>query len=162
MSNRFTLALILCATSLLVTSLLGCDHERVVSAGEREKARDKEIVSFAMVNGAAIVPRISSGVTLDWQRALETQRTYAFFGTVVDIFKKDDSYFLKVADMDHDVRWVIQCSESEADKVRTQQNVAADDLIAVRVAEVHPVDGEDSITEITGTLQKFEPSKTPL
>jgi len=57
---------------------------------------------------------------------------------------------------------MIQCSEAEADEVRSQRDKALEDLILAEVTEIRPVISEDSITEITGTLRKFQLSTGPL
>jgi len=57
---------------------------------------------------------------------------------------------------------MIQCSEAEADEVRSQRDKAPEDLILAEVTEIRPVIREDSITEITGTLRKFQLSTGPL
>lgn len=165
MKRFFKITLVSVTSPLLIVLIaaLGCSPNRELSSEERKAAREAEVTSFARANRATVVPQISSGVTLDWQRALGgPHRTYAFIGVVADIFKRDEKYFLKVADMDHDLRWIVQCSETEADEIHKQQNAAPDDLIAVEVLSVSPVDSEDSITEVTGTLRKFQLSTTPL
>jgi hypothetical protein len=105
----------------------------------------------------------NSGVTLDWQKALRgPQKVFAFRGSVDDIFERNDKYFLKVSDIDHKLLWMIQCSEAEADEVRSQRDKALEDLIVAEVTEIRPVISEDSITEVSGTLRKFQLSAGPL
>jgi hypothetical protein len=88
---------------------------------------------------------------------------FAFHGSVEDIFERDNKYFLKVSDIDHKLLWMIQCSEAEADEVRSQRDKALeDDLIVAEVTEIRPVISEDSITEVAGTLRKFQLSTGPL
>jgi hypothetical protein len=57
---------------------------------------------------------------------------------------------------------MIQCSEAKADEVRSQRDKALEDLIVAEVTEIRPVISEDSITEVTGTLRKFQLSEGPL
>ncbi len=149
---------------LLLVSVLACSHKHEVSADERQHARDNEVASFANANGASVVPDIkNSGVTLDWQKALRGPRkVYAFRGSVDDIFERDDKYFLKVSDIDHKLLWMIQCSEAEADEVRSQRDKAEEDLIVAEVTEIRPTVCEDSIAEVIGTLRKFQLSAGPL
>ena len=87
---------------------------------------------------------------------------FAFHGSVEDIFERDNKYFLKVSDIDHKLLWMIQCSEAEADEVRSQRDKALEDLIVAEVAEIRPMISEDSVTEVTGTLRKFQLSTGPL
>jgi len=149
---------------LLLVAVLACSHRHELSADERQHARDNEVASFANANGASVVPDIKdAGVTLDWQKALRgPHKMFAFRGSVDDIFERDDKYFLKVSDIDHKLLWMIQCSEAEADEVRSQRDKALEDLIIAEVTEIRPMISEDSITEVTGTLRKFQPSLGPL
>ena len=149
---------------LLLVAVLACSHTHELSADERQHARDNEVASFAKTNGASVVPDIKdSGVTLDWQKALRgPQKLFAFRGSVDDIFERDNKYFLKVSDIDHKLLWMIQCSEAEADEVRSQRDKALEDLIVAEVAEIRPMISEDSVTEVTGTLRKFQLSTGPL
>jgi len=149
---------------LLLVTVLACSHTHELSADERQHARDNEVASFAKTNGASVVPDIKdSGVTLDWQKALRgPQKLFAFRGSVDDIFERDNKYFLKVSDIDHKLLWMIQCSEAEADEVRSQRDKALEDLIVAEVAEIRPMISEDSVTEVTGTLRKFQLSTGPL
>lgn len=150
--------------ALLLVAVVACSHTHELSPDERQRARDNEVASFAKTNGAIVVPDIKdSGVTLDWQKALRgPQKMFAFRGSVDDIFERDNKYFLKVSDIDHKLLWMIQCSEAEADEVRSQRDRALEDLIVAEVAEIRPMVSEDSITEVTGTLRKFQPSAGPL
>jgi hypothetical protein len=149
---------------LLLVAVLACSHRHELSADERQHARDNEVASFANANGASVVPDIKdAGVTLDWQKALRgPQKAFAFRGSVDDIFEQDDKYFLKVSDIDHKLLWMIQCSEAEGDEVRSQRDKALEDLIVAEVTEIRPVVSEDSITEVIGTLRKFQLSEAPL
>jgi hypothetical protein len=149
---------------LLLVAVLACSRTHEPSADDRQHARDNEVVSFAQANGASVVPDIKdSGVTLDWQRALRgPQRAYAFRGSLDDIFEKEGKYFLKVGDIDNKLLWMIRCSEAEAHEVRSQRDKALEALLVVEVAEVRPMVSEDSITEVIGTLRKFQLSAAPL
>jgi hypothetical protein len=80
---------------------------------------------------------------------------------VDDIFEKGGKYFLNVSDMDDKLLWIIQCSEAEAEDVRSQHNKIFESLLLVEVGEIRPVTTADSSTEVTGTLRKFQPSKAP-
>ena len=152
------------AIVLSLTMALACSHKHDLSSDERQHARDNEVASFANANGASSVPDIKdSGVTLDWQRALRgPQKAFAFRGSVDDIFEKDGKYFLKVSDIDHKLLWMIQCSEAEADEVRSQHDKGLEDLVIAEVTEIHPMISEDSIRQVTGTLRKLQPSTAPL
>lgn len=149
---------------LQLIAVLACSHSHELSPGDRQHARDDEIASFAKANDASVVPDIKdSGVTLDWQKALRgSRKTFAFRGSVDDIFERDGKFFLKVSDIDHKLLWMIQSSEAEADEVRSQRDKALEDLIVAEVTEIRPVISEDSITEVTGILRKFQPSTAPL
>ncbi len=57
---------------------------------------------------------------------------------------------------------MIQCSEAEADEVRSQRDKSLEDLIVAEVTEIRPVISEDSMTEVAGTLRKFQLSAAPL
>lgn len=150
--------------ALLLAIVVGCSHKHELSPDEREHGRDDEVASFAKANGASAVPDIKdSGVTLDWQKALRgPNRLYAFRGSVDDVYERDEKYFLKISDVDHKLLWLIQCSETEADEVRSQRNKALEDLIVAEVTEIRPMISEDSITEVAGTLRKFQVSAAPL
>ena len=87
---------------------------------------------------------------------------FAFRGSVDDIFERDQKYFLKVSDIDHKLLWMIQCSEAQANDVRSQRDKALEDLFVAEVTEIRPVISEDSITEVTGRLRKFQLSAVPL
>ncbi|MGA9392703.1 MAG: hypothetical protein WBV69_19905 [Candidatus Sulfotelmatobacter sp.] len=153
------------ATALLmVGAVLACSHRHELSADERQHARDNEVASFANANGASVVPDIKdAGVTLDWQKALRgSANVFAFRGSVDDIFERDQKYFLKVSDIDHKLLWMIQCSEAQANDVRSQRDKALEDLFVAEVTEIRPVISEDSITEVTGRLRKFQLSAVPL
>lgn len=150
---------------LLLVGLLACTRTHELSAAERRHARDIEVASFATFNDASVVPdsKTSAAVTLDWQRALRgPHRAFAARGSVDDIFEKDGKYFLKVSDIDNNLLWMIQCSETEADDVRRQRDRTLEDLIVVEVSEIRPTSGEDSTMEVIGTLRKFQPSMAPL
>ena len=89
---------------LLVLSPLlgvGCSGKHEQTEAERQQVRDGEVASFANASHAAVVPKIKdSGVTLDWQEALRgTSTTFAFRGSVDDIYEKDGKYFLNVSDI---------------------------------------------------------------
>jgi hypothetical protein len=94
-------ALVLLVVALL--SGLACSGKHEPSQAERQQARDTEVQSFAIANSAALVPDIKgSAVTLDWQKALRgPNKTFAFRGSVDDIFEKDGKYFLNVSDIDN-------------------------------------------------------------
>ena len=151
-------------TVLLLIAMLACSRTHELSANERQHARDAEVASFANTNGANVVPDIKdSGVTLDWQKALRgPTKVFAFRGSVDDMFERNDKYFLKVSDIDHKLLWMIQCSEAEANEVRSQRDKALEDLIVAEVTEIRPAISEDSVTEISGTLRKFQVSVGPL
>ena len=140
-----------------------CSGKHGLSKAERQEARNRELQSFASANSAALVPDIKgSAVTLDWQKALRGPiKVYAFRGWVDDIFEKGGKYFLNVSDMDDKLLWIIQCSEAEAEDVRSQHNKIFESLLLVEVGEIRPVTTADSSTEVTGTLRKFQPSKAP-
>lgn len=149
---------------LLLAAVLGCSHSHELPLDERQHARDNDVASFANTNGASVVPEIKdSGVTLDWQKALRgPNKMFAFRGSVDDIFERDNKFFLKVSDIDHKLLWMIQCSEAEADEIRSQRDRALEDLIVAEVSEIRPMISEDSITEVIGTLRKFQLSAGPL
>lgn len=149
---------------LVLATVLGCSHTHELSPTERQHARDNEVASFANTNDASVVPDIKdSGVTLDWQKALRgPHKMFAFRGSVDDIFERDSKFFLKVSDIDHKLLWMIQCSEAEADEIRNQRDKALEDLIIAEVSEIRPMISEDSITEVIGTLRKFQLSAGPL
>jgi hypothetical protein len=150
--------------AVLLVAGFACTRKHDLSPEERQRARNGEVASFANANGASVVPDIrESGVTLDWQKALRgPNKTFAFRGSMDDIFEKDGKYFLKVIDIDNKLLWVIQCSEAEAEEVRGQHDKTLESLLVADVAEIHSVSSEDSTTEVTGTLRKFQPSKAPL
>lgn len=154
----------LVALALWLFGALACSGKHELSGAERQQARDREVQSFASANSAGLVPDIKgSAVTLDWQKALRgPNKTYAFRGSVDDMFEKDGKYFLNVSDIDNKLRWIIQCSEAEAEEARSQRDKAFEFLLVAQVTEIRPVTSEDSITEITGTLRKLQPSNAPL
>jgi hypothetical protein len=126
--------------------------------------RENAVASFAKANGAKVVPDFKDfGVTLDWQKSLRgPDKLFAFLGSVDDIFERDNKFFLRISDIDHKLLWVIQCSEPEADDIRSQRERALEDLFLVEVTEIRPMIGEDSITEVAGTLRRFQVSTGPL
>lgn len=148
---------------LLLVSGFGCKHTHDLSPSERQQAREREVASFAQANGATPVPDITEdAVTLDWQTALPgPHKIVAFLGSVDDIFEKDAKYYLRVSDIDHKLLWIVECSELEANQIRGQRDKALEDLIVVQVGDIRPMVSEDSITEISGTLRKFQLSNAP-